>query len=388
MAIPSFLDFHKDLVDHLERFEPEIWQWFSSDKLTEQAFDDSRLELLKNAIRLDADIHPTLFETAAKVAEQLEIDKPISLYQGTGQQRNAALFYTPNELNILFEGETLEILSDIELQCLLGHEMAHYLHKTRENSRYFTADRMLEWICGEHGCHSAYVRSLWLSRLYQEIFADRVGLSVCNDRDTAISVLIKVGSGLKEFSVDRYLEQAKEAMEMNQRDGAKGYSHPETYIRAIALDEWSKDPEKSNANLRELVEGSTRLERLDLLGQLKLNDLTQELLGNFLQEEWASADDIQAHAKAYFPDFEPPLSPTEMLNLAQQSDDVKDYFASVLLDFAAADPDLEDEPLLSALRFADEHGLTTQIDKRVVKDLGVPKKKLSALRKASTEVKP
>lgn len=388
MAIPSFLDFHKDLTDHLETSEPEIWQWFVSDKFTEQAFDDSRLELLKNAIRLDPQTHQSLFESASNVAKQLKIDAPISLYQGTGSQRNAALFYTPNELNIMFEGETLDILSEAELHCLLGHEMAHYLHKTRENSRYFTADRMLNWICGEHGCHSAYVRSLWLSQIYQEIFADRVGFAVCDDRDTAISVLIKVGSGLKEFSVDRYLEQATEALEMNQKDGSKGYSHPETYIRAIALDEWSKDPKTADANLRELVEGSTRLERLDLLGQVRLNDLTRELLGNFLQAEWASSDDIQAHAKAYFPDFETPSTLIEITKLEQESDDVKDYIASVLLDFVAADPELEDEPLLSALHFADEHGLTTQIDQRVVKDLGVPKKKLAALRKASPEATP
>ena len=56
------------------------------------------------------------------------------------------------------------------------------------------------------------------------------------------------------------------------------------------------------------------------------------------------------------------------------------------LDFAAADPDLEDEPLLEAMQFADKYGLSDAITPRITKDLGVPKKKLVSLRKALVEV--
>lgn len=386
--IPSFLNYHNALANFLQHEEADIWAWFASDKLTKQAFDDNRLTLLKNAVRLDAGSHDTLFAAAAEVKQALEIDVPLSLYQGTGQHRNAALIYTPDEVNIMFEGETLDILSDAELRCLLGHEMAHYLHKTRDEGRYFTADRMLGWICGENGAHHAHLRSFWLSQLYQEIFADRVGLMVCNDRDAAISLLIKVGSGLKKFSVETYLEQAAEALDLNKKDGAQGASHPETYIRAIALADWAADKATADARLPELVEGDDRLERLDLLAQRKLTDLTRVMIQQFLTADWAQSEEIEAHARAFFPDFDstlPPPDDTALAPLSKASNDVKDYMASVLLDFAAADPDLEDEPLLKAMAFAKKHGLEDAITPRINKDLGVPKKKLTALHKIFAE---
>lgn len=386
--IPPFLHYHNALADFLQREEADIWAWFASDKLTEQAFDENRLMLLKNAVRLDAESHVELFAAAAEVKEALQIDVPISLYQGTGQHRNAALVYTPDEINIMFEGETLDILNDAELRCLLGHEMAHYLHKTREDGRYFTADRMLGWICGENGAHQAHLRSLWLSQLYQEIFADRVGYMVCNDRDAAISLLIKVGSGLKKFSVETYLEQAAEALDLNKKDGSQGVSHPETYIRAIALADWAKDKDAADARLPELVEGDDRLERLDLLAQRKLTDLTRAMIQKFLTADWTQSEEIEAHARAYFPDFDTKLAPPDdaaLTPLSKASDDVKDYMASVLLDFAAADPELEDDPLLKAMEFANKHGLEKALTPRITKDLGVTKKKLTALQDAVAE---
>lgn len=267
--------------------------------------------------------------------------------------------------------------------------MAHYLHKTREDGRYFTADRMLGWICGENGSHPAHLQSLWLSQIYQEIFADRVGLMVCEDRDAAISLLIKVGSGLKKFSVETYLEQAAEALDLNKKDGSQGGTHPETYIRAIALADWAKDKETADARLPKLVEGDDRLERLDLLAQRKLTDLTRLMIQKFLSADWAQSEEIEAHARAYFPDFDRttiPSEDTDLSRLTEASEDVKDYMASVLLDFAAADPDLEDEPLLEAMQFADKYGLSDAITPRIIKDLGVPKKKLASLRKALVEV--
>ncbi|MEO9516398.1 MAG: M48 family metalloprotease [Paracoccaceae bacterium] len=388
--IPLFLHYHKALTDFLQREEADIWAWFASDKLTEQAFDENRLTLLKNAVRLDAGSHDKLFAAATEVKETLEIDVPLRLYQGTGQHRNAALIYTPGEVNIMFEGETLDILNDVELRCLLGHEMAHYLHKTREDGRYFTADRMLAWICGENGAHHAHLRSLWLSQLYQEIFADRVGLMVCGDRDAAVSLLIKVGSGLKKFSVETYLKQAAEALDLNKKGGAHGMSHPETYIRAIALADWAKDKEAADAHLPELVEGDDRLEQLDLLAQRRLTDLTRAMIQQFLTADWAQSEEIGAHARAYFPNFDTTLTPLEdtVLNvLSEVSDDVKGYMASVLLDFAAADPDLEDEPLLKAIEFARKYGLEDAITPRITKDLGVPKKKLTTLHTALAEAR-
>lgn len=388
MRIPVFLDYHQTLANLLREHEADIWQWFASDKLVEKAFDENRLTLLKNAVRLDKEGHGELHSAAQAVADMLEINVPITLYQGGDSRRNAALIYIPDEVNIVFEGDFLDILSPPELRYLLGHEMAHFLHKTREDGRYFTADRILSWICGEHGCHQAHQRSLWLSQLYQEIYADRVGYAVCEDRDAAISALIKAISGLKKFSVDGYLKQAREVLALSEEKGSEGVSHPEPYIRAIALDDWATDATAADKSLPVLVEGPVRVDTLDLQGQREVTDLTKRVIAAFLTCEWGMSDDVQAHATSYFPGFEReiPDTPDPLEPLKEASPDVKDYIVSVLLDFATADPDLEDIPLRDAIRFAQKHDLDDEMEKRITKDLKVSKEKQIILRDATAEV--
>ena len=395
--VPDFLPFHQRLSSFLQTRETAIWDWFASDELTEKAFDDHRLVLLKSSVRLDTDSHAALHAQAREVADGLGIEAPVALYQGTDDRRNAALVYTPGEVNLLFQGDTLERLTEVELRALLGHEMAHYLHLTRDEGRFFTADRMLAWICGEPGAHQAHARSLWLSQLYQEIHADRVALQVCDDRDAAISLLIKVTTGLTRFSVDAYLKQAREALELNDKAGAEGATHPETYIRAIALDDWARNPDTADDKLATLVEGAAKVDRLDLLAQEDLTGLTRLMLSHVLCADWARAEAVEAHAKAYFPDLGTPVRhPWEALEpLGAQSEDLRDYLAAVLLDFIAVDPELEDAPLVDLLGFARAYGLGEALEKRLKSDLGVTAKHmkkledaLAASQKAHTPAKP
>lgn len=385
--LPDFLPYHKELTDFLVEHEPAIWDWFRSDKLTEHAHSETRLELLKNTVQLEPEMHADLFSAATQISKRLNIDAKVSLYQGTSDARNAALYFIPDEINIVFEGDTLDMLTPAELDCLLAHEMAHFLHRTRDESRYYTSDRILTWICGENGAHVAHVRSLWLSQIYQEIFADRIGYAVCEDRDVAIALLIKMGSGLKKFSVEKYLDQAREVVELNNDQGSKGYTHPETYIRAIALDNWAKEGTIADDALRHLVEGERRVDRLDLLAQQKLQELTRAVIQTFLQPEWGQSDDLVAHAAGYFPNYDSNdlVQDGALQGLSEASEDVKDYLASVILDFAVIDPELEDLPLMAALSFTKEHGFMEQFEKAVVKDLGITKKKLAALHKAFLE---
>ena len=384
--IPSFLPYHRKLADLLARHEDGIWDWFASDQLTEHAFDEHRLYLLKSSVRLDQDSYGDLYAQAREVASQLDITAPITLYQGTGAQRNAALIYMPREVNLVFEGDILSILNPAEMRCLFGHEMAHFLHQTREDGRYFTADRMLQWICGEGGAHQAHARSLWLSRLYQEIFADRVGLAVCGDRDAAISTLIKASTGLTKFSVPAYLEQARETLGLNAKRGAGGGSHPESYIRAIALDDWASDPTTADERLAGLVEGAWVLERLDLLAQKDIAALTPVLILAFLDSDWGDSETLGAHLQTFDPRLERiSPAPTDGLErIAELDTSLKSYFAYVLADFATADPELEDVPLFAALDFSHQWGFAAEFDALAVNDLKLTKKKLAELRAERT----
>ena len=382
--VPQFLPYHRALAELLSRQEDGIWAWFASDKLTAQAFDEQRLYLLKSAIRLDEENHAPLYAAAHEVAERLGIDAKVVLHQSMGGSRNAALVYLPDEVNILFEGDILTLLDPQETQCLLAHEMAHYLHQTREGQRHFLTDRMLRWICGEPGAHLAHARSLWLSRLYQEIFADRVALAVSGSRDATISTLIKATTGLQQFSVDAYVAQAREAVTLNRDGGSDGSSHPETFIRAIALDDWARDPVAADARLAPLIEGKWRLEQLDLLAQAELSDLTLKLIGAFLAPDWGASETLEAHARSFDPGFERSGSAntTALDAIADLDDSLKSYCAQVIADFATADADLEDAPLLAALEFSARWSFAEAFDTVANTDLGLSKKKLAELRAA------
>jgi len=391
--IPDFLPYHKQLADLLESHEEGLWRWFASDKLTEQAFDEQRLYLLKNAVRLDAETYPDLYAQAQDVAKRLEITAPVTLYQGQGDNRNAALIFTPGEVNILFQGDLITFLSAAEMTTVLAHEMAHFLHQTREDGRYFNTDRLLEWICGEPNAHQAHGVSAWLSRLYQEVFADRVGLSVSGDRDAAITSLVKVGTGLSKVSVDAYLAQAREALSLNKGDGADGLSHPETYIRAIALDDWATDKTIADDHLADLLQGTAKLERLDLLKQAELTKLTGAFITAFIAADWGDSELLQAHAKMFLPEYERQPQTEEaaketrenLRKIGEMHETVQDYFAYVLTDFATADPELDDTPLLAALTFSADCGIEAAFDRVATKDLKIKAKKLADLRAAQQE---
>lgn len=387
-VIPDFLPYHKKLADLLEREEDGFWNWFASDKMAAQTFDDHRLSLLKNSVRLDQATYGALYDQAQTVADMLQIEAPLTIYQGQGDARNASLIFMPDTVNIIFHGDLIEFLEPEELTAVLAHEMAHYLHHTREEGRYFIADRMLDWICGEHGAHQAHATSLWLSRLYQEIYADRVGLFTSGNAEASISSLVKVGSGLSKVSVEAYLTQAREALEMTDGHGSEGFTHPETYIRAIALSDWAEDPATADEKLIELVEGKAKLERLDLLRQETFSETTRKLITHILAADWAEESEmLGAHARTFFPDFERKSEAEEAPkdDIAKMDDSLRDYFAFVLADFATVDPDLDDTPLMAAFDISAAWGLEEAFDKIAAKDLKLKAKDVAKIRAERAE---
>ncbi len=389
---PASLQYHQDLATLLEKNEAELWTWFSGDKFTSEAYEAQRLYLLKNSYRLEDEAHANLYAQARRVADRLQINLPITLYQAMNTDlRNAGLIFQPDEVHILFSGDLFSTLSESELDFILGHEMAHHLHNTRQSSRYGTADRLLDWVCGEPGSAAAHSNSFRLSRLYQEIFSDRVGLYASQDLDASIAALVRVTSGLADVSAKAYLKQADEALAASKKDGAQvgseGWSHPETFIRARALADWQADPETATDKLITLVEGAQALEHLDLLDQENLSALTRDLVAVFLQYPWRNKETLIAHAQGFFIDIEKVIKNTstleseiiESVKILPKS--LKEFVSYVLIDFATVDSDLEDRPLIEATHFADRLELTEVFDAALKQDLKLSKANISALRK-------
>jgi len=389
---PFTLDYHVKLSSLLEKNEPELWNWFAGDSFTTEAYEAQRLYLLKNSYRLEDEAHAELYDQAQKVANHLQIELPLTLYQAMNSDlRNAGLIFQPDGIHILFSGDLFTTLSEQELTFILGHEMAHHLHQTRENSKFGTTDRLLDWICGEPGSAAAHSHSFRLSRLYQEIFSDRVGLYASQDLEASITALVRVTSGLQNVSAKAYLKQADEAISASLKDGvqigSEGWSHPETFIRVRALADWHDDPETANEKLVKLVEGDQALETLDLLDQDRISTLTQDVISLFLKYPWQDKETLVAHAQGFFINIESHIKKTKISeaeiieSVKSLPKSLKEFFTYVLIDFATVDTDLEDRPLIEAAHFADRLDITDAFDAALKQDLKLSKANIAALRK-------
>lgn len=390
--IPETLPFHKKLARFLETEEKDLWNWFSGDEFTQSAFDEQRLYLLKNTYRLEREKHARLYALAEDVAQKLKIEAPITLYQMMdGQQRNAGLVFQPGQLQITFSGDMLTALSDTEMRFTMGHEMAHYIHQIRDKGRYQTADRLLDWICGENGAAASYGQSFRLGRLYQEIFSDRIGLFCSDDLEASISTLVRISSGLTDVSAKAYLKQVDEALAETESSGSEGYSHPETFIRARALADWANEDLLADDKLKGLVEGPPKLEGLDVIAQSELSEVTREFISAFINRPWVNTETLEAHAQGYFYDLKLNTSVStsaESLDalrdkLTALPQDLKDYFGFVLLDFVTVDSDLEDAPLLHSMQFSKNLGISKDYDALIGKELKLTKKQVSSLHKTA-----
>jgi hypothetical protein len=386
--IPS-LAYHRDLASCLRKHEDGLWDWFSSDKLTVHADKDARLYLLKNAVRLDKGDHPEIHAQAGDVAGVLGIKSPVTLYQGSnGGQRNAMLVGMTSELAIFFGGDILSFLTEAERRALLAHEMAHFVFKSLEAGRYNIADNLLTWICNQGG-QPPHQRSLWLSQLYQEIYADRVAIEVCGGMDAPLALLVKVSAGITTVSPQSYLNQAEDAFDCatsgGSYSGSSNGTHPDLFIRALAMRDWLDDRAAANVKLRLMVEGAPNLDTLDLLQQAETTDLTRAVVEVLIKTRFAASERLELQAREYFPDFDRQRSLTVDIaeltrSMREVPSGIKPYFCYVLADFTLADPDLDDYVLLEAIRLADQWDLTAAFNEIAAKDLGIDVKRIAGLR--------
>jgi hypothetical protein len=135
--------------------------------------------------------------------------------------------------------------------------------------------------------------------------------------------------------------------------------------------------------LQSTIEGALALDELDLFGQRRISDLTRRFLGQLLLPRWFRTDTTLAHAQAFFPGFTPASAPDDGIVEALRSDDAAmgEYLCFLLLDFAAADPSLEEVPLAAALIWSQKLELAERFEKLVVKELGLGKRQLNKLKK-------
>ena len=378
--------YHVAVSDYLERREPDLWRWGAS--IAQDDLQAVRLHLLKTTYQLSAEAHPALHAAAARVARELGISPQVSLYQSNdGGGANAAIYTASGEVHIVFQGPVLGMLDAAETEAVLAHELAHYLLWQRDSQRYWFASRILERLAFEESPPGVWTNTALRYQQYTEIYADRGAYAACRDIAPCVASLVKIQTGTAQVHVDSYLQQADRVL-AHEGITSDAASHPQTFIRAKALALHAADDAQLGASLAGWLGGPLELATLDILDQLELHQLTRSIIARLLAPAWFGSDSVLALARRYFSDYqhgEAPLmchtAPDGAIALPA-GHQLAPFLCFLLLDFACADPFMEDLPTAAALRLAQELGIGDAFDALLLKETKLKKTALAKLKAA------
>lgn len=364
--------YHNRLKEHFKS-RKKTWDWFSGEKLKEKQIQEFKTNLLKNTYRMDREAYPELYETADEICEKLSIDAKVFIYQEhNSTQYNAGIAAIDSEAHIMMSGNLMGLLSKEEMKALLAHELSHYLFYKVNNEEYEVAQRIVLALANDTRSEDAIIETARIFQLYLELFCDAGSLKVCEDYKVVISTLVKINTGLNQVNPDSYLEQAKEIMK-GDKEHSQHHSHPESYIRSLALLLRAENDEAYFEKIEKMIIGPLNLSTLDIFEQVEMSELTNDLIQLIVRPKWTNTAAVMNLCIKYFSDFTKveDVESTEMLaeQLENSHHSIKDYFCYVLLDFSQIDSDLEGLGLGHTLQIAEILSLSTEYEKIIRKEL-------------------
>jgi len=376
------LPYQRGVVAYLKQHEPDVWAWASSQKARDEHLAQVRAQLLRGTYRLEVDAHPEVHALLALAMERLGIRAPAMLYQAGGQAMNAVLVHVPGEVHIVLEGPLLERLSEDERLALFGHELAHYLLWSQDQGEFLVADRILQDAVASTSATDSHRETARCYGLHTELFADRGAALAARALAPAVSVLVKVQTGIANPDPAAYLRQALE-VEAASDTGSQGSTHPETFIRARALELWWQGAEELEAWTDRRLRGPLSLSTLDLPRQAQLQAMTRGFLTWFLAgQRWDSAP-MCNQVRQLFADWAEGevATPPESFTVLHVADDVRAYLNALMLDLALVDPEVRDVALERALVAARVLGSEEALLVQLKRDAGMGKREIDRLRK-------
>jgi Zn-dependent protease with chaperone function len=373
---------HRNLTDWLRREEPEVWQWFAAKEAAATNAEEVRLSLLRDTYRLEAEGHPEVFQEIQAACAALDLQVEVHAYQAQQpSEPNAAVCHLPGEAHVIFSGPILSLLKGEELRAVIGHELAHYFLWQMEAGVFLLADRILHAAASHPHAEPAHAQSARVWRLATELFADRGAYLATGSLEAAVAGLVKTTTGLAQVSARSYLAQAREVFSKS-KPKIDQLSHPETFIRARALQLWVEDEESLEEMIARMMDFDEGLDDLTLVEQSELTDLSRRFLTHLLEPAWFQTGAVLAHARLFFPELQPGADATVIAELAARPALHREYFSQVMLDFCAVDPDLHEQPVARCLEMARAMECLGAFEKLLAKELKMKPKDLKKLKEA------
>ena len=428
--LPQALPYQLKVRDYFKQ-QASTWEFFAAARTREEQLVSFQTELLKNTYQFRRGTDTALYEKIDLVREKLELGAlPVTAYQAQNAndpELNASIVYLHREAHLVFSGPILERLNEAELLAVIAHELTHIRLYTLLDGDLEVADRIITAIANNYNSDPPYYETARLFRLYTEIFCDRGAYAVLGDAGPVITSLVKIATGLSEVNAESYMKQAEDVFSAEPGTQSVMPTHPENFIRARALRLWDEEQgvPAAVANVAEpgseaaagdvvtpgsegvaaseeaaeneatpgsaevrsaeeaivrMIEGKPELDRLDLFSQRELNELTALFLQEYLRPNWLQSTLVMGLAREYFPgglEMGRDNGGVDRLidTITGAHPSIRDYVAYVLLDFALADPSLEEMPAGRAFEFAGEMQLTAAYDPIYKKELQLSDKK-------------
>ena len=355
-------NYHVELAEYLQRTEPELWRWFEeSSHVRDRNNDEAELALLKSAYRLDGGAHDVLVGYATLLADRFGLDEKVVLYQqlGTGE-RNARVFRLNEQIHVVFSGDLLDLLTSDEQHAVLAHELAHIALWERDEGTYLVLDHLVHRLASEQGASDALIETARRLRLHTEVWADAAATTMVDDVETVVAAVVKVNAGLRHVDATAYLRQAAQILERDS-GASESWSHPELHIRVACIE--ARERESSSELINALVSGKDDLDRLDLLGQVRMQELTRRVLATG-RSAIPSSSGADTYLRSY-PDLDVTgAQPLPVGELTDHEPSVRWMSAAILVDLVLADgaTDTLDE-VRGVSAAAERLGVATEFDK-------------------------
>lgn len=361
------LPYHRVVADLLERENPHAFRALIPDPATDATVLEQAL--VRSTYRLDPGAHADVHTAVARAAEALGVEVPLELYADeSGQATNAELIFVPSRAVLLFSGDTLNVLDADELCAVAGHELAHHVLWIYDGGRHLAAARLLDAAESDARTPTEYLETARRLRLATELYADRGALRASGDLDLAISGLLKLTTGLRTVDVPSYLRQAAE---VDFTQGSAGATHPETILRAWALQQWHEHREQAEDDVEAALTPVLDLATIDLVAQDRLATLTRKLVASLISNGALSGVDGIELAESYGVSAQPSAVAPPALGELTLSKDTRHYLAAIVVDFATADADADLDAQVAALSIARRAGLGADAEWLLVHELGL-----------------